>query len=235
MFQNRPINLQSSTELARLVDYTNLSAAATSRDIRKLCNEAMTYGFYSVCVNPSRTYEAKQCLKGSKVNVVAVVSFPFGASKPQTKAIEADSAIKDGATEIDMVANLGRLCEGDYSFVAKEILLVSKVSRIAGTPLKVIIETGLLRREQIIRASQTVQKAGADYVKTCTGYGPRGVTVQDVKTIRYALGDRTGIKASGGIRAASTVLKLLRAGANRIGTSRGPEIMKSFRFRSGDK
>lgn len=225
--------MQTRAELARVIDYTNLCPGATSKNIRKLCDEAKTYGFYAVCLNPSRTHEAVRRLKGSNVKVVTVVSFPFGASKPGTKATEAGYAIRDGAAEIDMVANLGRLCEADYSFVAKEISRVSKVTRTAGTPLKVIIETGLLTTEQIIRTSQVVQRAGADFVKTCTGYGPRGVTVQDVKTIRMAIGNRAGIKASGGIRDAGMALRLLKAGANRIGTSAGPDILNSFSRRMG--
>jgi len=151
------LSLHSPSELARLIDYTNLSPAATSENIRKLCDEAKTYGFYAVCVNPSRTYEAEHHLKGSNVKVVTVVSFPFGASKPETKAMEANYAIKDGAAEVDMVANLGRLCEHDYSFVAKEVSRVSKVTKTNDTLLKVIIETGLLTTEQIIRASQVIQ------------------------------------------------------------------------------
>ncbi len=209
---------------AQLIDHTLLTADATPDQIVELCREADDLGFKSVCVPPCHVKTAARALAESPVLVGSVVGFPFGFQTSATKAYEAAHLIDEGADELDMVINIGRLKYGDLPAVLDEVVAV--VDAAAGRTTKVILETGALSRQEIIEASRLVPKAGAQFVKTCTGYGPRGVTVEDVQTIASAVESTAEIKASGGIRSYSTALQLTEAGATRLGTSSGPKLLR---------
>jgi len=208
--------------VARLIDSTLLRPDATPRAIQQICREGMEYGFASVCVNPAWVSLAASLLKGSPVNVCTVVGFPLGASTAKVKVFEAEDAVSNGAGELDMVMNIGALKAGNSDSVAMEIRDVLK----SGALLKVIIETGLLSEEEKVRACHLVEDGGAHFVKTCTGFGPGQATEDDVRLIRSVVGDRIGVKASGGIRDYATVKSLVRAGATRVGTSTAVKIVK---------
>ncbi|MEZ0247886.1 MAG: deoxyribose-phosphate aldolase [Thermoproteus sp.] len=218
---------RSKEELARLIDHTLLNPAATPVDVEKYCREVLDYGFWAVVVNPIYVSYAKYVI-GGRARVVSVVGFPFGATKPSVKIAEAEAAMNDGADEIDVVMNIGAFKAGRYELVEREVRSVASVVHDYGGILKVIIETAYLTREEIAKASRIVVDAGADFVKTNTGYGPRGATVEDVEVIRSAVGDRAGIKAAGGIRTAEQALAMIKAGATRIGTSRGVDVINSW-------
>jgi deoxyribose-phosphate aldolase len=217
-------------KMASLIDHTLLKPDATKDDIKRLCQEAMNYGFRSVCVNPSYISLASRILRDSQVKVCSVVGFPLGANTPEVKAFEAEKAIRDGANEIDMVINLGALKSGDYELVKRDIGdIVKKGDRAQGEIIvKVIIETGLLSDDEKVFACQLVKESGASFVKTSTGLNTRGATVQDVKFIRKLVGPEFGVKASGGIRTYRDAMNLIKAGANRIGTSSGSLIIKAI-------
>ena len=217
-------------KMASLIDQTLLKPDAKKDDIMRLCQEAMNYGFWSVCVNPSYISLAARILRDTQVKVCSVVGFPLGANTPEVKAFEAEKAIRDGANEIDMVINLGAFKSGDYELVKRDIGDVVKhsVRSQRHTIVKVIIETGLLSDEEKALACQIVKKSGANFVKTSTGLNTRGATVQDVRVIRKIVGPEFGVKASGGIRTYGDAMKLIEAGANRIGTSSGPSIIKGI-------
>lgn len=213
-------------ELAKLIDHTLLKPDATKDEIRCLCTEAKKYGFWSVCVNPTNVSLAVYFLRESNVKVCSVVGFPFGANTSEVKALEAEKAINDGASEIDMVFNIGALKSGDFDLVKRDLCkVVERVKVRKEIIVKVIIETGLLTDEEKVLASGFVKESAADFVKTSTGFNARGATVHDVKLIRDVVGPNFGVKASGGIRTRSDVLKLIKAGANRIGTSSGVTII----------
>jgi len=214
-------------ELARLIDHTILSPAATPQDVERYCREVLEYGFWGVMVNPSYVAYAKSVI-GNRARVMSVVGFPFGATKPALKAAEAETALNDGADEVDMVMNIGAFKAGLYEVVEREIRAVASVVHDYGGVLKVILETGYLTPEEIAKASLIAVGAGADFVKTSTGYGPRGAAVEDVEIMRRAVGDRAGVKAAGGIRSAQQALAMIKAGANRIGSSHGVDIVKTF-------
>jgi deoxyribose-phosphate aldolase len=214
-------------ELARLIDHTILSPAATPQDVERYCREVLEYGFWGVMVNPSYVAYAKSVI-GNRASVMSVVGFPFGATKPALKAAEAEAALNDGADEVDMVMNIGAFKAGLYEVVEREIRAVASVVHDYGGVLKVILETGYLTPEEIAKASLIAVGAGADFVKTSTGYGPRGAAVEDVEIMRRAVGDRAGVKAAGGIRSAQQALAMIKAGANRIGSSHGVDIVKTF-------
>ena len=209
-------------ELAGIIDHTNLQPDASESDIRQLCAEARQYRFASVCVNPCSVRLAAKELEGSGVKVCAVCGFPLGANTTETKVFEAEKAFEDGASEIDMVINVGKLKEGNDGYVLNEIKAVTEV--IPQAAVKVIIETCLLTREEKIRACRLVKQAGAAYAKTSTGFSKSGATVEDVKLMRETLGEDFGIKAAGGIRSRSFAEELVRAGADRIGASKSVEI-----------
>lgn len=217
--------------MASLIDQTLLKPDATKDDIGRLCQEAINYGFHSVCVNPSYISLAASALKDSHVKVCSVVGFPLGANTPEVKAFEAEKAIKDGTNEIDMVINLGALKSGDYELVKKDIgAVIKQAARFQKDIIvKVIIETGLLSDEEKALACQVVKESGANFVKTSTGINTRGATVQDVKFIRKIVGPEFGIKASGGIRSYGDAMKLVEVGATRIGTSSGSSIINGIK------
>ena len=204
-------------DIAKYIDYTLLKATATPADIEKLCKEALEYGFYSVCVNSGYVPLAAEQLKGSKVKVCTVVGFPLGAMSTQAKLYETSVALSQGAQEIDMVLNVGLFLSGNVAKVLGEIALLKQET--GDRVLKVIIETCYLNDDQKRLASQVCVDAGADFVKTSTGFGTGGATLADVQLIREVVGDRAKIKASGGIRDKQTALQYISLGVDRIGAS----------------
>lgn len=204
-------------DIAKYIDYTLLKATATPADIEKLCKEALEYGFYSVCVNSGYVPLAAEQLKGSKVKVCTVVGFPLGAMSTQAKLYETSVALSQGAQEIDMVLNVGLFLSGNVAKVLDEIALLKQET--GNRVLKVIIETCYLNDDQKRLASQVCVDAGADFVKTSTGFGTGGATLADVELIREVVGDRAKIKASGGIRDKQTALQYISLGVDRIGAS----------------
>ena len=204
-------------DIAKYIDYTLLKATATPANIEKLCKEALEYGFYSVCVNSGYVPLAAEQLKGSKVNVCTVVGFPLGAMSTQAKLYETSVALSQGVQEIDMVLNVGLFLSGNVAKVLDEIALLKQET--GDRVLKVIIETCYLNDDQKRLASQVCVDAGADFVKTSTGFGTRGATLADVQLIREVVGDRAKIKASGGIRDKQTALQYISLGVDRIGAS----------------
>jgi deoxyribose-phosphate aldolase len=218
--------IESPEKIAKMIDHTNLKADATSEDIEKLCNEAKDYGFASVCVNPANVKLCTDFLKKSDVNVCTVISFPLGANTSKMKFFETRDAIGFGASEIDMVMNIGALKSGLEDAVKEDIGGV--VAAAEGNLVKVIIETALLTDKEKILACNIAKDAGADFIKTSTGFGYSGATVEDVALIKKTVGTSTGIKASGGIRTIKTVFDMVKAGATRIGTSSGAEIMEEL-------
>jgi deoxyribose-phosphate aldolase len=219
----------TEAEIARLIDHTLLKADATEAEIRSLCAEALEYGFASVCVNPWYVGLCAELLTNSTVRVCAVVGFPLGATLPQVKTFEAQKAIEEGAQEIDMVVNVGALKSGKFEAVEADIRRVVEVSHRGNAACKAIIETALLNHDEKIRASQIAVQAGADYVKTSTGFSTGGATEEDVRLIRSAIGPNAGLKASGGIRTLEELRKMVAAGATRIGASAGVKIIQESR------
>lgn len=211
------------SNLAGIIDHTLLKADATGADIRRLCDEAKTYKFASVCVNTCYAKLASELLKGTGVNVCCVVGFPLGAMSTEAKAYEAKKAVEDGAAEIDMVINVGALKEGNDSFVENDIRAVVEASR--PSIVKVIIEACLLTDEQKIRACELSEKAGAAFVKTSTGFSTGGATVHDVELMKKTVGDRLKVKAAGGIHTPQQANDLVAAGADRIGASNGIALL----------
>lgn len=212
-------------KLAAIIDHTALKPDTTNEQIVALCSEAKEYGFASVCVNPSSVKLSFECLKGTDVKVCTVIGFPLGATTTNTKVFEAKEAIKNGATEVDMVINIGALKGGDDAAVLLDIEAVVDASKEKALT-KVIIETVLLSNEEKVRACQLAIKAGADYVKTSTGFASGGATPQDVALMRKTVGSNVGVKASGGIRDRETTMVMIEAGANRIGASSGVKIVQ---------
>jgi deoxyribose-phosphate aldolase len=210
-------------EMARMIDHTLLKADATAADVKKLCDEARKYCFASVCVNSSQVGRATAYLDGSGVMVCAVVGFPLGAMTPTAKAFEAREAVRAGADEIDMVINIGALKSRDYGLVEDDIRKVVQAARPA--KVKVILETGALTQEEKVIAITLSKIAGAHFVKTSTGFGPGGATVEDVALMRKLVGDEMGVKASGGVRTHEDAEKMRAAGANRIGASASVAII----------
>ena len=216
----------SSAQLAAYIDHTLLKPDATAKDIEKLCAEAHTHRFYSVCVNGSRVELARHLLEDSDVHVACVVGFPLGAGIPDAKRFETEAAVDDGAQEIDVVLNLGQLKDGNDKFVLRELRDV--VQAADGNPVKVIIETCLLTHAEKIRACRLVVDSGAQFVKTSTGFSTGGATVDDVKLMRETVGPNFGVKASGGIRDTQTALAMIAAGATRLGTSASVAIVNGL-------
>jgi deoxyribose-phosphate aldolase len=212
-------------DLARYIDHTLLKPDATGADIDRLCAEAAEYRFAAVCVNPTWVRRAAEDLRGTDVAVASVVGFPFGATTPEVKAWEARRAIRDGASEIDMVINIGALKSGLYDDVREDIGQVSDACREAGAATKVIIETGLLTDEEKVIACRLASQAKADFVKTSTGFAKGGATVFDIALMREVVGPTMGVKASGGIRTVEDVQDMIAAGATRIGASAGVRIV----------
>ncbi len=215
----------NSVDIAKYIDHTNLKPMATERDIELLCEEALQYRFAAVCVNPYRVRLAAQLLKGSDVKVASVIGFPLGATLPGVKALEAKSVLEEGAEEIDMVINIGALKDGDDDLVLKDVKAVVDAS--SGAIVKVILECCYLTDEEKVRACRLSTEAGAKFVKTSTGFGSGGATLEDVKLLRSNVPSSVGVKAAGGIRDFETAYALIQAGATRIGTSSGPKIVKT--------
>ncbi|MEW5954948.1 MAG: deoxyribose-phosphate aldolase [Candidatus Micrarchaeota archaeon] len=210
-------------QLATAIDYSLLRPEATYAEVRKACAEAKKLGFHAVCVFSQHVGLARKALGKSSVKIVATVGYPHGNSTIEAKVQEAYDACAAGAQEIDLVMSITAFKSRDYAYVEREITAVAEEAHAQGALLKVIIETGYLTPKEIAAAAKLVERGGADFVKTCTGYGPRGATVADVKTIKRAT--RLPIKASAGIRTAAQATALLKAGASRIGTSHGPQVI----------
>ena len=204
-------------QLSSIIDHSLLRPNATREQLRKLCEEAIAYGFKAVCVNPIHVADAAQMLKGKEVLVCSVVGFPFGTHSPKTKAFEAQEAIRLGAREVDMVIRIGALKEGRDREVVGDIRAV--VQAAGGYPVKVILETCYLTVEEKIRGCRISVEAGASFVKTSTGFAEEGAKVEDVRLMREIVGKEFGVKAAGGIRTLADASKMIQAGANRLGTS----------------
>ncbi|MEM3731402.1 MAG: deoxyribose-phosphate aldolase [Candidatus Bathyarchaeia archaeon] len=217
----------SKRELAKMIDSTNVKATATKDDVEKLCREARQYGFKCVVVNPIYVRLAAKLLEGSDVKVCSTVGFPFGISLPEIKALEAIKAVENGAEELDMVINLGALKSGDFDFVRRDIMAVVDAKQLFHDLIvKVIIETAFLTKEEKVVACKLAKEAGADFVKTSTGLFGRGASVEDVRLMRQSVGEQMGVKAAGGIRTYRDAVAMIKAGANRIGTSTAAQIVE---------
>ena len=219
--------MMTPEKLAKMIDHTNVKPNASTEDINALCEEASEYNFACACVTPVNVALARELLKGTDVGVCAVIGFPFGTSKSEIKAFEALVAVEDGANELDMVLNIGALKSGLTSMVERDIEHV--VESAEGMVVKVIIETALLTDDEKVEACILAKSAGADYVKTSTGVGFPGANAADVKLLRETVGQKMGVKASGGIRNLKSALEMIEAGASKIGTSAGPSIMNGFK------
>ncbi len=211
-------------EIVKYIDHTLLKPDATIFDIKKLCDEAIKYNFFAVCIAPSFINLAREFINEYDIKIATVVGFPLGNTSTKTKIFEAKEAVKNGANEIDMVINIGFLKSKNYKYVFDEISAVK--NEIGDIILKIIIETSLLSLDEIIIASTIVKSAGADFVKTSTGFSQGGATKEDVELIRRVVGENFGIKASGGIRTFEQAVDLIKAGANRIGTSSSVKIVE---------
>jgi deoxyribose-phosphate aldolase len=206
----------ASADVARYIDHTMLRPEAPTAAFDKLCDEALKYRFYGVCVNSCRISYVARKLQGTGIKVCSVVGFPLGAMTSRSKAFETREAISDGAAEIDMVINIGKLKAGDCAEVEEDIRAVRRATR-ANTILKVIIETALLSQDEKVMACELSKKAGADFVKTCTGFSGGGATVEDISLMRSVVGREMGVKASGGVRTYKNAVTLIGAGASRLG------------------
>lgn len=215
----------ATTNIAALIDHTLLKPEATKQQIEALCQEAKEYQFASVCVNPTWVSTAAALLQGSGVMVCTVIGFPLGATTSETKAFETKNAIENGANEVDMVINIGALKDHNDELVEKDIRAVVDAAK-GKAHTKVIIETILLTQEEKIRACELSLKAGADFVKTSTGFSTGGATVEDIALMRKTVGPDMGVKASGGVRSTEDVQKMIEAGATRIGASSSIAIVK---------
>lgn len=213
----------SESELASYIDHTLLKPTATADDIKMLCEEAVRHGFYGVCVNPVRLSLTSWMLKDARPLPVVVVGFPLGASLSSSKAMETAKAVEQGAREIDMVMNVGALKDGDDSLVIKDIQAVVRAAE--NIPVKVILETAVLDDDEIVKACLMSVDSGAAFVKTSTGFGPGGATVEAVKLMRKTVGPDIGVKASGGISNRTDAIQMINAGANRIGASASVKII----------
>jgi len=216
--------------LNKYIDHTLLKATATSDEIIKLCEEAKEHKFFSVCVNSSYVKLAKKQVEKSKVKVCSVIGFPLGAMSTKAKVYEAKQSLKDGADEIDMVINIGFLKSGDLQKVFKDIKSVKKV--MPKKTLKVILETCYLNKEEILQVSTLALKAKADFIKTSTGFGTGGATIEDVKLMKEVVGNNMKIKASGGVRDAETAQEYINLGVSRLGTSSGIAIVSGTESKS---
>ena len=223
----RQKKLLEMRRLLRMIDHTLLKQTATRADIKNLCDEAREYGFYSVCVQPVYVSACCEFLKNSpSIKIACVVGFPMGENKTETKVYETRRAIADGADEIDMVACISAIKNGNYAYVRREIKQIVKAAK--GSPVKVIIETSLLTRDEMVRAALCARDAGAAFVKTSTGYFGEGAKAEDVKLLKQTVEGKCSVKASGGIRTAEKFREMIDAGADRVGTSAGKEIAETL-------
>jgi deoxyribose-phosphate aldolase len=218
-------NLDNPETVARLIDHTLLKPEATEDDVARLCGQARQYSFASVCVNPFWVRFAAEALAGSSVRVCTVIGFPLGANTTKTKLAEAESALADGAQELDMVQNIGALRSGKFDAVRNGIEAIAALAHSEGAILKVILETCLLDATQKTTACRLAVEAHADFVKTSTGFSSGGATIEDVKLMRATVGESMGVKASGGVRTLEALRQMVATGANRIGTSSGVNIL----------
>jgi deoxyribose-phosphate aldolase len=221
-------------QIAHLIDHTLLKPDATREQIRKLCEEAVKFGFASVCINPWNVAQAAELVRGSEVKVCTVVGFPLGATLAQVKIYETDAVIKLGAQEIDMVINIGALKSGLDDTVEADIRGVVEASHRGGAICKVILETALLTIEEKVRGSLAAKNAGADFVKTSTGFSTGGATAEDVSLMRAVVGGEIGIKAAGGVRSFEDFQKMVAAGATRVGASASVKILEQARGLAAD-
>lgn len=219
---------EAAREVARYIDHTLLKPDATRDEILKVCEEGVRFGFASVCINPIWVRDAACALRGSGVKVCTVIGFPLGANEPDTKTYEARRAIFDGASELDMVINVGALKSGDHDLVSRDIRGVTEVAHEVGYICKVIIETALLTDDEKVSACLIAKEAGADFVKTSTGFSKGGATAADVALMRRAVGGQMGVKASGGVRDLKQAQEMIHAGATRIGASVGVKIIQEI-------
>jgi deoxyribose-phosphate aldolase len=213
------------TDLAKYIDHTLLKPEATKDEITLLCNEAKKYTFASVCIHPSYVPLCAKILRDSAVKVCTVIGFPLGATSTATKAFEAEHAVREGAKEVDMVINVGMLKSADYDYVENDIFAVVTTARRYGALTKVIIETALLTDEEKVKACLLAKSAGADFVKTSTGFAKGGATVGDIALMRKVVGSAMGVKASGGVRTREEALAMVASGADRIGASASVKIV----------
>ncbi|PLR87645.1 deoxyribose-phosphate aldolase [Bacillus sp. V33-4] len=216
-----------SKNVASMIDHTLLKADATKEQIKDLCEEAKQHHFASVCINPAWVKYASELLSGTEVKVCTVIGFPLGATTSATKAFETKNAIENGAGEVDMVINIGALKDRNYDMVESDIRAVAEAAKNKAL-LKVIIETSLLTEEEKVRACELAVKAGADFVKTSTGFSTGGATKEDIALMRKTVGPDIGVKASGGVRSAADAEMMIAAGATRIGASSGVSIVKGL-------
>ncbi len=223
----------TSEQIAKYIDHTLLKQEASVAQIAHLCEEAAKYKFASVCVNPANVAQCAKLLKGSGVKVCSVVGFPLGATLSTVKAFETEKVIADGAQEVDMVLNVGALKSGDYNLVKEDVTAVVQAAHAKKVLVKVIIETCLLTDDEKIKACLICKEAGADFVKTSTGFNSGGATLPDVALMRKTVGPEMGVKAAGGVRTRDDVLAMIDAGATRIGTSGGVKIMEGAEIKSG--
>lgn len=213
-------------ELARYIDHTLLKPEATPGEVERICREALKYHFASVCINPIFVPLAARKLAGSDVAVCTVVGFPLGATSTASKVCETELAMAKGATEIDMVLAIGYLKSGKVDLVREDVAAVAAACHAQGAVLKVILETALLTQDEKVTACELCQAAGADYVKTSTGFSKGGATVEDVALMRETVGPEMGVKAAGGIHTYEDALAMIEAGATRLGASRGVTIVE---------
>ncbi len=218
-----------ASSIAALIDHTLLKPEAAERDIAALCREAREFGFASVCINPYWVGFAADQLSGSSVRVCTVIGFPLGANVTSTKIAEAETALAAGARELDMVQNVGALRSGSLDMVQNEIATIAALAHSSGALLKVILETCLLTEKEKLTSCRLASEANADFVKTSTGFSTAGASVADVQLMRRAVGQSIGVKASGGVRTLQALRQMVAAGANRIGTSSGVNILHELR------
>ncbi|MEE8823154.1 deoxyribose-phosphate aldolase 1 [Lentilactobacillus sunkii] len=215
----------TTSQLAKYLDHTNLKPDATEASIRETCEEAIKYNTASVCINSHWIPLAAELLKDTTVKPITVVGFPLGATNTETKVYEAITAIDDGAEEIDMVLNVGELIGGNLAYVTADIQAVAEAVHAKNKMLKVIFETSLLNDEQIVDACHASENAGADYVKTSTGFSTEGATLHNVELMRKTVGSKLGVKASGGIHSREEAMAMIEAGASRLGVSATVKIL----------
>lgn len=215
-------------KLNKYIDHTLLKADATQESINELCRQAKEYDFMSVCINSSNIELAKEELKGTDVKICTVIGFPLGATTTESKVFETTDAIEKGADEVDMVLNIGALKSKNFDIVLRDISEVAKAAHNKGKILKVILETCLLEKDEIIKACQLSKEAGADFVKTSTGFSTGGAKEEDVALMRKTVGDLMGVKASGGIRTLEKARLMIENGATRLGVSAGVQIMEEL-------
>jgi deoxyribose-phosphate aldolase len=211
--------------LAKMIDHTLLKTASTREEVMRFCDEGKRFGFATVVVNPTYVSLASRLMKGTVVKVGTVVGFPLGANTPEVKAYEASNCLMNGAEELDMVMNIGALKSGNLDLVKRDIGGVVRVAKARHALSKVIIEACYLSREEKVNACLVVLESGADFVKTSTGFGAQGATVEDVKLLKELVADKIGVKASGGIRTYRDALSMIEAGATRVGASSGMQII----------